>query len=120
MDNEVRGLGQHVDFVDSHSQCSRYIRICRLIEAHMTVADLDKTEPTRTSAGRLLPEGLRTGDAGGANAPHHAGSCPCHTLEKSAAIDTVVLMIVNDCVFQNTLLHAIPVCGGLYSWSGEN
>jgi hypothetical protein len=40
-------------------------------------------------------------------------------LKKSAAIDTVVLMIVNDCVFQNTLLHAIPAHGGLYSRSAQ-
>src|SRR4051794_11037370 len=117
MDDEIRRLRQRIDLVNGGPQRSRNVGIRRLTESHMAVTDLDEAEPGRIF-GMGLAEDPRT-DGVGPKSPYDAGPCPCHALKKAAAIDTVVLMIVNDCVFQNELLHAIPSPAGVYSRSEE-
>ena len=44
MQHECRCDGQCVDFVDCCLECADHVSISRLVEAHVTVTDLDKTQ----------------------------------------------------------------------------
>ena len=45
--NEFRRMRQGVDLIDSGFQRGNHVRICGLVESHVAVADLNKTEFSR-------------------------------------------------------------------------
>ena len=59
VNDEVGFLWQSVDFVDGGLQSGGYIGIRRLVEAHVTVADLDEVEFSLRSRLPVLAERLR-------------------------------------------------------------
>jgi hypothetical protein len=94
MDDEVGRLRQCVDLFDGCLESGADIRVGGLVEAHMAVADLDEAQFARRRH-RMLAEGLRRQHAA-ADGPDHACSGPGHALQEAAAINTVVVTIVND------------------------
>jgi len=78
MNNEVGLLRQCVDFVYGRLQRAHDVRVSRLVETHVSVADLDEVEFSLSGL-RLLAESPRTQDAA-ANRPDNACSGPSHAL----------------------------------------
>src|SRR5579872_535739 len=97
MNNEIRGVGHGIDFVDRRLQSSGDIRIRRLVEADVTVADLDKAEVRAFGGIFILAaafcEGPRYRDAA-AHGPDQARARPCHALQESATVNTVVVEVL--------------------------
>ena len=86
--------GQRVDLFDGGVQCARHVRVSGLVEAHVGVADLHEMEFALGGFG-ILAEGAGAQNAA-ADGPEDAGSGPSHAFEESAAVDAVVVVIVND------------------------
>ncbi len=117
MNDEVGFLGQAVDLVDSRLQCGGDIGIRRLVEAHMAVADLDEVEFSLRGILLVLAEGLRREDSA-AHGPEDAGSRPGHALQKAAAVNAVVVVVVS-----NQVRHVSPrkdVYGLLFAYPDSN
>src|ERR1700758_3713789 len=105
VDHEIGSLGQSVDLVDRYPQRRGDIRICGLIKTDVAVADLDKGE-IPTFCGilfRTLGEYPRHGHAR-AQSPNQAGPRPCHTLQESATVVTVIVEIVQFLIDQLLVL----------------
>jgi hypothetical protein len=85
---------QAVDLVDGGIKSANDVGISRLVEAHVSIADLDEVEFTFLGL-HLLAESPRTQDAA-ANGPDYAGSGPSHTPQETATINAVVSVVVND------------------------
>src|SRR5258708_25082733 len=94
VNNEVGLLWQGVDLIDRRLERTGDVGIRGLVEAHVAVADLDEVEfPLRRN--HLLADSLRRQYAA-ANGPDDAGSSPSHTFQETAAVNTVVVVVVND------------------------
>src|SRR5947207_1392710 len=77
----------------------RHICIRRLVEAHVTVADLNKMETTDRLLVSFLVvlgrrEKTRLGDSAGCDRPNDSRACPGHTLEKSSAVNAIFVIVI--------------------------
>src|ERR1700722_6941099 len=99
MNDEIRFLRHGINLVDRRLQSRSDIRICRLVEADVTVTDLEKTE-VRTFArifigtfAAAFSECSRHRDAT-THGPDQARARPCHTLQESAAINAIIVEVL--------------------------
>src|SRR5579864_2030019 len=98
VNHEIGSLGQSVDLVDRYLQGRSNIRICRLIETNVAIADLNEGEvPAHRFLLRAFGEHLRYGDSS-AQGPNQARSRPRHTLQKTAAVNSVIVEIVRSLI----------------------
>ncbi len=95
VNDEVGLLRQGVDLVDGGLQGGGDIGVRGLAEAHVAVADLDEVEFSLRGMLPALAEGLRREDAA-AHGPEDSGSGPGHAFQEAAAVDAVVIVVVND------------------------
>jgi hypothetical protein len=106
-DEEFGFQQRGVDFVDSYLERAVTSTLSRLVEANVTVADLDDVE---IGIGGLLPGSAQ--DAGRqyahGDSPDGAGADPTHILQKSAPVDNVVLHEIS-------FLHVRTVAAEKYS-----
>src|SRR6266404_4864217 len=95
MNDEIRFVGHRVDFIDRCLQSSGDVRVSRLVETDVTVADLDKAEvPTFAGIPAVaFGECPRYRDAT-AHGPDQPGPRPRHTLQEPAAVDAIVVEIL--------------------------
>src|SRR5580692_1466768 len=106
MDDEIRLVGHRVDLVDRRLQSSGDIRVGRLVEADVAVADLHECEVrafARTSISGLR-ECPRDRNAT-AHRPDQACTCPCHALQKSTTIDAVIVEVLQFLI--DKILHLV-------------
>src|SRR5580704_17940680 len=106
MNDEIRLVGHRVNLVDRRLQSRGDIRVSRLVEADVTVADLHESKVrtfARTSIGGLR-EYSRPRNAT-AHRPDQACTCPCHALQKSTTIDAVVVEVLQFLIDQT--LHLV-------------
>jgi hypothetical protein len=80
----------------------------------MTVTDLDKAQ---LGLDILLLELRETAEAVGLkdsalDQAEGSGSCPGHALQKTSAIDSVVIMIMQDLIFAVALHCVLPILFG--------
>ncbi len=108
VNEKLRLLGQRVDLVDGGLQRAGNVRIGRLVEADVAVADLDKREVVFRWF-RVGSQQFRGGHASG-DRPDDTGSGPRHALQKASAVDTVFEKIAINEFFQDG-----PLSGGLLS-----
>src|ERR1700757_3143666 len=87
MDDKGRLCRHRVDLGDRLLKGAERIGISRLVEADMTVADLQKGEVARfrVGGGSLADEAQRTRHAA-AHGPENAGARPGHALQQPAAV----------------------------------
>src|SRR5580692_10668549 len=92
---EVWLVRQPIDLAHCRLQGHDHVWISRLVESHVAIADLHEAEITRfvSVPNCVLGEGPRNRDAA-AQSPNQASACPCHTLQKTAAIDAVVVEVL--------------------------
>src|SRR5581483_6433861 len=101
--------GQSVDLVLRRLQRGHNIRIGCLVEAHVAVTDLDKAQ---LAFGLLLAQFSKPAEAVRLEhaALHHAkgpGAGPSHALKKSATINAVMVVVMQDYIilfFRHALL----------------
>src|SRR5882762_1464229 len=109
MKQEFGRLLQRIDLVYRRLKRSRNIRVRRLVESHVAIANLYKTK----LAGRYrrlveigkLAQAIRLQHAA-LHYAQRASAGPCHALQKSAAIDAVVVVIVQYFIFDRC--HVVP------------
>ena len=99
---KLRRRRQRIDLIDRRFLSSGHVQIRRFVESHVAVADLHEAQLARCRGIRSQigkpAQAVRLQYA----ALHHAQrarSCPRHALQKSAAIDSVLVVIVQDLVF---------------------
>src|SRR5262249_38055719 len=101
--------GRGVDLVDRGLESGGDIGVGGLVEAHVAVADLHKAE---IALRLLFADRGKPAQAVGLQhtAVDHAqgpGSGPGHALEKTAAINAVMVVIVQNLIFL-VVVHAVP------------
>src|SRR5208282_436571 len=98
--------GQSVDLVHRRLQGRNYIRIGGLIESHVAVADLYKAEVSALAAVVIhaFGKGTRHWNAT-THGPDQSGACPGHALEKSPAIDPVVVEVLHSLIYDILVIH---------------
>src|SRR5260370_17919910 len=97
--DEIRLVGHGVDFVDGGLQRSRYIRIRRLVETDVAIADLYKGE-VRPFAGIFA---VALGECPGhrdaaTHGPDQARASPCHALQEPAAIHAALVEVLQTLI----------------------
>src|SRR5207247_2927282 len=95
VDKESGRRWHRVDAIESNFEGRSHIFICFLTETDVTIADLEKAEVgsrQRLSGLCDLGKSSRREDSA-ADRPKQAGTCPCHAVEKAAAINSVVLVV---------------------------
>ena len=104
MQQELRRPRKPIDFVHCGFQRSRHVRVGRLVESHVAVADLHEAQFARSRSRsfqlRKPAQAVRLQYA----ALHHAKRArarPRHALQKAASIDTIVVVIVHDLIFHS-------------------
>src|SRR6266403_5218858 len=104
VDKESRRGGHRVDAIESNLERLRHIFVCLFAKADVTIANLEKAKVRccRQRASRLrdFSKGSRRQHPA-AYGPKQAGPGPCHALEKAAAINSVVFVIVRNVVWHN-------------------
>ena len=99
MQEEFRRFRQGVDARDGFAKRGGDVHVGGFVESDMAVADLHKMQLAGRQCGHGAARDLaeRTGgkDAA-AQRPEHAGAGPGHAFEKTAAVDTVGVMIMGD------------------------
>src|SRR6266487_6224624 len=102
--NKERRRGRHcVDAIQRNFESRSDILVRLLIEADVAVADLQKAKVgswQRLAGFRNLCQSFRRKYAT-ADCPKQASTGPCHAMEKAAAINPVVLVIVRNVVGHN-------------------
>ena len=89
------GLGQPIDLVDRRLQRRDHIRIGRLVESHVAVADLDKAEVPAFAGMSIHSPWRRPGTPEcHRSSSRPARTRPCHALQKSAPVDAIVVEIL--------------------------
>src|SRR5207245_3899633 len=92
------------DAIESNFEGLSDIFICLFTEADVAVADLEKAEirsrRQRVSCFRDLGKGSRRKHPA-AYGPKEARAGPCHAVEKAAAIDSVVFVVVRNVIGHN-------------------
>src|SRR5207237_55911 len=100
MQHEFWSFAQPIDLFDRRFKGPRYIRISGFVESHVAVADLHETEfashfpcPNFSQPAQAV----RLQDS----AFHHAKrACPspCHAFQKTAPVDAIMVVIVQNLV----------------------
>src|SRR5262249_27723506 len=129
MNHEIGPLWQSVDLVNRDLQRRGDIRVRRLIKTDVAVADLDEAE---IAAHRILlrtfGEHARDWDPS-AQGPNQAGSRPRHTLQKPAAVDSIIVEILQPlidevmflvCHFSSVLLPSELITGWASRYSKQS
>ena len=95
VNDEIGFVGHGVDLVDCGLQSGGDVRVGRFVKSDVAVADLYKGEvPAFSSVFAVaFSEGPRRWNAA-AHSPDQAGTCPCHALQESPTIDTVVIEVL--------------------------
>src|SRR6476659_6929895 len=96
--NEFWRVRQGIDLVDRGPQRGNHIRIRRLVEPHVTVADLYKAELSRAMhlpGAHLCSQSSRLQNSAFHDA-ERAGARPRHAFKKSPAIDAIMVVVVLD------------------------
>src|SRR5215475_16074762 len=83
MDHQRWRLWQFGNAVERRLQRRFRVRVRLLVEADVTVADLDKGEPVRRRGVRGIGE-VKSPRHPADNAPHNAGAGPSHAFEQPA------------------------------------
>src|ERR1017187_3318081 len=109
VDDELGRLGQRIDLVHGGLQRSHHVRIGRLVEPDMAVADLHESH---LALG--LARVCRFGECARAenaddDGPDYACSSPGHAFEESPAVDSVVVVVVKS-EFGHGPLFRFSVC----------
>src|SRR5205809_2903012 len=103
VDKERRRSGHRVDAIERNLKRRGDILVRLFTKADVAVADLQEA---KVSSRQWLPglcnlsKGLRYENAA-ADRPKQAGTGPCHALEKAAAINPVMLVIVRNVIGHN-------------------
>ena len=86
---------QRIDLVDGNLQGGGHIRVGRLVESNVAIADLDEAEIGAFDGfvAEILGEGLRDWNPAG-HSPDESGAGPSHALEKSSTIHAVVVEVL--------------------------
>src|SRR6266568_3228323 len=104
VDKESRRSRHRIDAIESNLERLRHIFVCVFAETDVTVADLKKAEirsrRQRVSCFRDLGKGSRRKHPA-AYGPKEARAGPCHAVEKAAAIDSVVVVVVRNVIGHN-------------------
>ena len=104
MDKESWRSGHRVDAIESNLEGLRHIFVCLFAETDVTVADLKKAQigsrRQRVSCFRDLGKGSRRKHPA-AYGPKEARAGPCHAVEKAAAINPVVFVVVRNVIGHN-------------------
>src|SRR5438477_4782254 len=104
VDKESRRGGHRIDAIERNLERLRHIFVCLFAEADVTVANLEKAKVRsrrqRASCLRDFSKGSRRQHPA-AYGPKQAGPGPRHALEKAAAINSVVFVIVRNVVWHN-------------------
>src|SRR4029453_8299956 len=102
--NEERWRGRHrIDSIESNFESRSDIFVCLFVEADMAVADLEKAKVSRRqrlTRLRNLCQSFRR-EYAAADRPKQAGTGPCHAMEKAAAINAVMFVVVRNVVRHN-------------------
>ena len=95
MNDEIRLVGHRVNFVDCRLQRGSDVRIGRLIETDVAVADLHKAEVPAFAGTSIssLGECPRHWNAT-AHGPDQPCTRPCHALQEPAAVDAVIVEVL--------------------------
>src|ERR1700724_2444650 len=106
MDKERRRSRHRVDAIESDLERLRHIFVCLFAEADMTIADLEKAKirsrRQRASCFRDFSKGSRCKHPA-AYGPKQPRASPCHALEKAAAVNPVVFVVVRNVIGHNFL-----------------
>ena len=114
VDHEARSRRQRADLVDRLLQRAEGVRIGRLVEANMTVADLQEGEGGGARLrGFCIAEQIERFRHAARNSPEHAGAGPDHAFECVASIDAVLLVSHVLCS-DARVAHGSKTRAGLY------
>src|SRR6266404_5408590 len=104
VDKERRRGGHRIDAIERNLERLRHIFVCLFAEADVTVANLEKAKVRsrrqRASCLRDFSKGSRRKHPA-AYGPKQPRAGPCHALEKAAAVDSVVFVIVRNVIWHN-------------------
>src|SRR5713226_2720625 len=105
VDKESRRSGHRVDAIESNLEGLRHIFVCLFAEADVAIADLEKAE-IRSRRQRVSSCFCDLGESSrrkhpAAYGPKQARAGPCHAVEKAAAIDSVVFVVVRNVIGHN-------------------
>src|SRR5437868_768885 len=103
--NEKRRWRRHrINAIERNLERLRHIFVCLFAEADVTIANLEKAKVRsrrqRASCLRDFSKGSRRKHPA-AYGPKQPRAGPCHALEKAAAIDSVVFVIVRNVIWHN-------------------
>src|SRR5947208_7973577 len=93
--DELGSDRQRINLVDGSLEGTDDIRVGRLVESHVTVADLHKCKFAFVHLGRVAA--MAKAIAVEHTAFEYADSAsarPCHAAEKSAAVDAILMVVV--------------------------
>src|SRR5579864_8841418 len=112
VDHEVRTRRQRIDLIHRCFEGADHIRVRRFIESHVAITDLYKGEFSLgviwTDACKVT-EAVRVQDSA-LNNTKCPGARPGHAFEKTAAVDSIVIVIVQDFVFR-LFSHSLSLLG---------
>src|SRR5260370_2928138 len=101
MDKESWRGGHRVDAIESNLEGLRHIFVCVFAETDVTVADLKKAEirsrRQRVSCFRDLGKGSRRKHPA-PYGPKETPAGPCHAVQKAAANDSAVFMVLRPLI----------------------
>src|SRR5208337_380622 len=102
---------QRIDFVHRRLQCAHHVRVRRLVEPHVAVADLDETEFAFIF---MAPHKGETAQAVGAEyaAFDHAKGArprPRHTLQETSAVNSVMVVVMQKLVVDSRLNTLVAI-----------
>src|SRR6266404_531213 len=104
VNKKSRRGGHRIDAIERNLERLRHIFVCLFAEADVTVANLEKAKVRsrgqRASCLRDFSKGSRRKHPA-AYGPKQSRAGPCHALEKAAAIDSVVFVIVRNVIWHN-------------------
>ncbi len=128
VEQEGRLTRQRVDAGHRFLKRRRDVLVRRLAEADVTIADLNEEEVRRgISLGRHAASERGRAEHASFQRPEHPGPSPRHAFEKSATVDPVVAMVVDDVVRHENVpsvtvslrsrgvCRAVPAMGCVYS-----
>ena len=99
MQDEFRLLGKSIDLIYRGLQCCDHVGIGRLIEPHVAVADLHKTELPHFVGLRFRSHVKGERSRSQHTAFNHAEcSCarPSHAFQKSSTVNSVLMVVMLD------------------------
>src|SRR5436305_8371951 len=119
MQDESRCSRQRIDLFDGGFESADHVRVSSLIETHMAIADLDETELAFGLVGanfRNPAEAVRLQHPA-FNYAEGASTRPRHALQKTATINAVVVMVMQNGVFIHVAsLRGLKISPLIASW----